>query len=72
MLGMCKKSGFANTNECQFYITVQPVPFMDKQNVVFGRVIDGMAAIQMIDGLELFNQKPLKKIVIAGAGVYKV
>ena len=50
MLGMCKKGGFANTNECQFYITVQPVPFMDRKNVVFGRVIDGMAAIQMIDG----------------------
>ena len=46
---MCNKGGFANTNECQFYITVQPVPFMDKKNVVFGRVIDGMAAIHMID-----------------------
>jgi cyclophilin family peptidyl-prolyl cis-trans isomerase len=45
MLGMCKKNGLPNTNECQFYITLAPLSYMDKTNVVFGRIIEGMSVI---------------------------
>ena len=37
LLGLCKESGFSNTNECQFYITTAaPLSYMDGKNVVFG------------------------------------
>ena len=40
LLGMCQRAGNANTNECKFYITLSaPLEFMDKKNVVFGRIV---------------------------------
>lgn len=70
LLGMCKRSGYANTNECQFYITTgAPLSFMDNKNVVFGRVISGMRTLKMIDKLECYyNQKPTSIVQIKTAG----
>jgi cyclophilin family peptidyl-prolyl cis-trans isomerase len=68
---MSKRSGYANTNECQFYVTTgAPLSFMDNTNVVFGRVIAGMRAIKMIDKLECYNQKPTSIVQIKNAGIY--
>jgi cyclophilin family peptidyl-prolyl cis-trans isomerase len=68
---MCKRSGYANTNECQFYITTgAPLPYMDNKNVVFGRVISGMRSIKLIDKLECYNQKPTSVSKIVSAGIY--
>ena len=50
LLGMSKEMGYASTNECQFYVTTgSPLSFMDNKNVVFGRVINGMRTINMIN-----------------------
>lgn len=58
LLGMAKRSGLKNTNESQFYITTAaPLSFLDNQNVVFGRVIQGMEFIQGIERLETTNEK---------------
>ena len=71
LLGMSKRSGYANTNECQFYVTTgAPLSFMDNKNVVFGRVISGMRSIKMIDKLECYNQKPTSIVQIKSAGLY--
>jgi cyclophilin family peptidyl-prolyl cis-trans isomerase len=68
---MCKESGFANTNECQFYITTAaPLSYMDGKNVVFGRVVNGMRTIKVIEKIECFNQVPNSNIKIVNAGVY--
>jgi cyclophilin family peptidyl-prolyl cis-trans isomerase len=68
---MAKRSGYANTNECQFYITTgAPLSALDNKNVVFGRVISGMRAIKMIDKLEVYNQKPTSIVQIKAAGIY--
>ena len=43
---MCKRGGHADTNECQFYITLgAPLSFMDNTHVVFGRVVNGMRTV---------------------------
>jgi cyclophilin family peptidyl-prolyl cis-trans isomerase len=53
---MSKEMGYAGTNECQFYITTaSPLSYMDNKNVVFGRVINGMRTINMIQKVECFN-----------------
>lgn len=60
---MCKRSGLKNTNESQFYITTgEPLSFMDKSNVVFGRVISGMSIIDLVDSLETANEKPITPV----------
>ena len=68
---MSKRSGYANTNECQFYITTgAPLSFMDNTNVVFGRVISGMRALKMIDKFECYNLVPTSIVQIKTAGLY--
>ena len=72
MLGMCKRGGQKHTNESQFYITTgAPLSFMDGQNVVFGRVIEGMESLREIECVETLNEKPNEPIKISSAGLYK-
>lgn len=50
LIGMCLRTGYANTNECQFYITLNaPLKFMDNKNVIFGRIVNGMRTIKLIE-----------------------
>lgn len=70
LLGMCQRSGYANTNECQFYITLSaPLKFMDNKNVVFGRIVNGMRTIRMIEQQETYNEVPVKKVTFESAKV---
>lgn len=71
LIGMCKRNDYQNTNECQFYVTLNaPLSFMDNKNVIFGRIINGMRTFRMIDKIESFNEQPISKIVIMEAGLY--
>ena len=72
LLGMAKRSGLKNTNESQFYITTSaPLSFLDNQNVVFGRVIQGMEFIESIERLETTNEKSAHfPVVISVAGAF--
>ena len=45
---------------------------MDCLNVAFGIVVDGMDAILSINNLDLFNEKPLKRVTIQQAAVYQI
>ena len=72
MLGMCKRNGLKHTNESQFYVTTgAPLTFLDSQNVVFGRVIQGMRAFKLVEKLETTNEKPNDPVKISKAGAYK-
>ena len=74
LLGMCKRSQLKHTNECQFYITLgAPLNFLDNENVVFGRVIQGMHLIEQVENLPTVNEKPVSGPVrIAECGTLTV
>jgi len=61
LLGMCKRGGVPDSNECQFYVTLgAPLTFMDGQTVVFGRVIEGFRVFRLIEQMDLVNEKPVQ------------
>ena len=73
LLGMCKRGGYANTNECQFYVTLgAPLSFKDGKNVVFGRVVSGMRTFRMIEKMDTVNERPNTKVTIDSGCAVKV
>jgi cyclophilin family peptidyl-prolyl cis-trans isomerase len=42
------RSNDPNSASCQFYITLGPASFLDGNYAVFGKVIDGMSAVQQL------------------------
>ena len=42
------RSNNPDSASCQFYITLGPASFLDMQYAVFGKVIDGMPAVEQI------------------------
>ena len=55
-----------NTANCQFFITLKPVPQFDEDYTVFGRVIDGItnAEIMMRAPVEEGTERPAERIVV--------
>jgi cyclophilin family peptidyl-prolyl cis-trans isomerase len=73
LLGMCKRSGIPNTNDTQFYVTTgAPLTFMDGENVIFGRVIEGYRVFKLIEKMDTVNEKPTPGVTIETSGVYKL
>jgi len=71
LVGMCKKKGYHHTNESQFYITTgAPLSFMDNKYVVFGRVVQGMRALKMVEKLDCINEKPQKSVIVKAGGEF--
>jgi cyclophilin family peptidyl-prolyl cis-trans isomerase len=69
---MCKRNGIAHTNESQFYVTLGgPLPFLDNQCVVFGRVVSGFRVFRQIEKMDTNNEKPIPDVQISDAGPYK-
>jgi cyclophilin family peptidyl-prolyl cis-trans isomerase len=62
-----------NTNGCQFFITLNPLPSLDNKHVVFGRVIE-QESFDVIDQLGStltnYKEKPIVDCIIADCGVY--
>jgi cyclophilin family peptidyl-prolyl cis-trans isomerase len=72
MLGMCKRGGTKNSNESQFYITTgAPLSFLDGENVIFGRVIEGMEMLRELECLETTNERPNDQVKISACGTFK-
>lgn len=73
MLGMCKRDGKAHTNECQFYVTLGgPLPFLDNECVVFGRVVIGMRVFREIEKMDTINEFPNPPVLVEETGDYSV
>ena len=54
-----------NTGGSQFFITVEPTPWLDGKHSVFGKVIEGINIIEDISKVDTDrNDKPLKDIII--------
>merc|ERR1711988_342153 len=64
--------GMANqgphTNASQFYITLKPMPSWDHKYVAFGRVIEGMRVLKIIEKAETVNDRPSDAITISDCG----
>ena len=73
LVGMCKRKGYAHTNESQFYITTAaPLSFMDTKYVIFGRVISGMRVFKVMQKVEIVNEKPAQPIKVVASGEYRI
>ncbi|KAA6395608.1 MAG: putative Peptidyl-prolyl cis-trans isomerase H [Streblomastix strix] len=58
-----------NTNGCQFFITCNKCEWLDGKHVIFGRVIDGMSIVRLIEVVSVTNtKKPKIPIVITECG----
>ncbi|KAH1026728.1 peptidyl-prolyl cis-trans isomerase D isoform X1 [Dendroctonus ponderosae] len=58
-------------NSSQFYITTQPCPHLDDQNVVCGKVVKGLDVIQDMSEIPRENDIPQGDIVICDCGELK-
>ncbi len=41
----------ANTNGCQFFMTCAACEWLDGKHVVFGRVVEGLRVVRMIENI---------------------
>lgn len=64
--------GMANqgphTNASQFYITLKEMPTWDQKYVAFGRVVEGMRALKILEKAATQNDRPMTEIIIDDCG----
>ncbi len=57
-----------NTNGCQFFITCSPCTHLDGKHVVFGRVVEGMQVVRLVEAMPIVQNKPKLPVTIIECG----
>jgi len=70
ILGMANSG--PHTNSSQFYVTAAPLTFLDGKKVAFGRVIDGLRTIKVVNKLETVNERPKKLVTISECAMWTI
>ena len=59
----------ANTNGCQFFLTLAAVSVCDGKHVAFGRLVAGWALLRRIENLSVDkDDRPLERVIIRACG----
>ena len=59
----------ANTNGCQFFLTLAAVSVCDGKHVAFGRLVAGWALLRRIENLSIDkDDRPLERVIIRACG----
>jgi len=61
-----------HTNGSQFFLTTDQVSWLDKHQVVFGRVVNGMDVVKAIEKVGSSDGTPSAKVVIKNCGEVKI
>ena len=57
-----------NTQSSQFFITTAATPWLNGKHVVFGKVVDGMDVVKVVEKLGSAGGKPTNTITIVKCG----
>ncbi|KAG9347612.1 hypothetical protein JZ751_005183, partial [Albula glossodonta] len=68
VLGMANQG--THTNGSQFYITLQPAPWMDRKYVAFGQVIEGTEVLKKLEVVPTYNERPKEECKVIDCGVF--
>ncbi|KFQ14629.1 Peptidyl-prolyl cis-trans isomerase-like 6, partial [Leptosomus discolor] len=69
VLGMANKGRHSNAS--QFYITLQPAPYLDKKYVAFGQLIEGTEVLQRLEAVPTHNERPTVACKIITCGTFE-
>jgi peptidyl-prolyl isomerase H (cyclophilin H) len=57
-----------NSNGCQFFITCAQCGFLDGKHTVFGRVVEGMSVVRLIEDIPAIQSKPKLPVIVSECG----
>ncbi|QDZ20263.1 cyclophilin-type peptidyl-prolyl cis-trans isomerase [Chloropicon primus] len=60
-----------HTNNSQFYITLEALPWLDGTKVAFGQVVEGMRVLKVLEKLETVNERPKEQVTIKSCSEIK-